>query len=178
MNLIDKIDFNTGLRPNESMWFVSDLHALDRGPCDDFAPWYDKFRQFANHTNGNVIVMFRNQDAIATGDFFFNTAFPYIDYRAGCDTKNWIEQIKILAEKKYQYIIPGHFSLATNEQLLKQGEYLTDLRAAVQSKIDESKSLEEIQEEIKMEKYADFGFQRILKGNIKAVYRELTEGNQ
>lgn len=134
----------------------------------------DLFYPGPTHTNGNILVEFENRNAVVTGDFLFNSAFPYIDLIAGCDTKNWIEQIRILAEKEFKYIIPGHNDLATNEQLLREGSYLKDLRKAVQAKIDENKSLEEIQKEITMDEYADFGFQRMLKRNIAAVYNELT----
>lgn len=125
------------------------------------------------HTNCNILVEFKNQNAVATGDFLFSNGMPYIDYNAKCSTVTWIEQLKKLNLKNYQYVIPGHGKLASGKDLLKEAEYLSDLRDSVQSFISKNKSLVEIQNELKMEKYSDFGLQFMLPGEIETVYKEL-----
>jgi len=127
----------------------------------------------ATHTKGNILVEFRNQNTLVTGDFFFNHCMPYIDYKAGSDTRNWVAQLKKFAGKKYRHVIPGHGNLAETKDLEKQLNYLTDLREAVKKGITENKSVESLKGEIKMQEYHDYGFQHMLPGEIEAVYKEL-----
>lgn len=125
------------------------------------------------HTSCNILVEFKNQNAIATGDFFFHEILPYIDYDAKCNTKNWIDQIKYISSQNFKYVIPGHGKLAQNKDLLDEAQYLTDLREAIQSYISKNKTLDETLKELKMEKYSSYGYQQILPIEINAVYREL-----
>lgn len=125
------------------------------------------------HTNCNVLVEFKNQNAVVTGDFLFSNGMPYIDYNAKCNTLNWIGQLKKLNSMNYKYVIPGHGKLASGKDLLNEAEYLSDLRDSVQSFILKNKSLVETQNELKMEKYSNYDFQFMLASEIEAVYKEL-----
>jgi len=127
------------------------------------------------HTDCNILVEFVNQEALATGDFLFNRCMPYIDYKANCDTKNWIEQIDYLAKRDFKYIIPGHGKLANKSDLVSQANYLSDLRYEINNGIKNKKTLPQLQSEIKMTKYSDYDFQYMLLSEIEAIYNELTK---
>lgn len=130
-----------------------------------------------SHTDCEIIVEFINQKALATGDLFFNHIMPYIDSNANANTANWAEQAKKLsANANYQIVIPGHGAIATAKDLMKQTNYLIDLRATMQKYIDQKKPFSEIMKELKMSGYADYGFQEVLPIEIEAVYKELTSG--
>jgi len=128
-----------------------------------------------NHTDCNILVSFKNQNVLSTGDFFFNHSMPYIDFNANCDTKNWINQIDNYADKNYQYIIPGHGKLANTEDLREQGRYISDLRNEIKSLIEQQKTLEDIKNLVKMPDYSHLEFQYMLPIEIDAIYKELTE---
>jgi len=127
------------------------------------------------HTDDNILVEFVNHNALTTGDFLFNRCLPYIDNKTNCDTKNWIDKIKEYSEKPYEFIIPGHGELATTKDLAIQAEYLSDLRIEIKKMISAIKNLEEIKNEVKMDKYSDWNFQFMLSSELEAVYDELTE---
>lgn len=130
-----------------------------------------------SHTDCEIIVEFTNQKALATGDLFFNHLLPYIDSNANGNTANWAEQAKRLsANPNYQIVIPGHGNIATAKDLMKQANYLTDLRATIQKYIDMKKPLPEILKEMKMPGYEDYQYQEFLPIEIEAVYKELTSG--
>jgi glyoxylase-like metal-dependent hydrolase (beta-lactamase superfamily II) len=68
------------------------------------------------HTDGDVIVHFRNADVIAAGDTFLTTTYPVIDVANGGSTQGFIDglnRILDLAVPKHleeggTYIVPGH----------------------------------------------------------------------
>jgi cyclase len=126
------------------------------------------------HTSCNIIVEFVNQNALSTGDMLFNHAFPYIDYAAGCNTENWADQLAHYASKNYQYIIPGHGKLATSEDLIDAGKYLSDLRDSVSTELKAGRTLDEMKKEIKMSNYSHYDFHFLIPMDIEAVYYELT----
>lgn len=127
------------------------------------------------HTDCNIAVEFTNNNVLATGDLFFNHCMPYIDFNANCDTENWIEQSKKFARNNYDFVIPGHGNIAKSNDLMKQAQYITDLRAEIKSLIDKNTSFEEILQNVKMTNYANYDFQEALYSEIDAVYKEFTE---
>ena len=131
----------------------------------------------STHTDGSILVFFKNQHTLASGDFFFNQLMPYIDYEAGSNTLNWIQQTKLIALKDYRYIIPGHGLLAGGKKISQQGDYLNDLRNMVETLMKNGKKLDEIKTEVKLEKYIQYGFQFMLPEEIEAIYNELKKIN-
>ena len=127
------------------------------------------------HTDCSILVEFPNQNALITGDILFNDFMPYIDFNANCDTKNWIDKLKLYANKNYKFVIPGHGNLGNTNDLIEQVNYLTDLRKEVKTLLDKNKTFDEIKEQVKMTKYSNYGFKGMLKVGIQAVYKELTE---
>ncbi len=127
------------------------------------------------HTDGNILVSFVNQKALATGDFFFNGYMPYIDFNANSNTENWINQVNVYTNGEYEYVIPGHGKLANANELKKQATYLTVLREKIELLIGENKTFEEIQKEVKMPEYSHYEFQYTLGSEIEAIYKELTK---
>lgn len=129
------------------------------------------------HTDDNILVEFKNHNALVTGDFFFNRCLPYIDYKTNCDTKNWIDKLEEYSTISYEYVIPGHGDLAKAEDLAMQAEFLGDLRKEIEKLISENKTLEEIKNEVKMDKYSDWNYQFMLDSELESVYNELNESN-
>lgn len=71
------------------------------------------------HTNGDIVIHFKQANVIHTGDTFFNGMFPYIDLANGGSVAGAIaaqKQILQLTDDKTK-IIPGHGALASKKDL-------------------------------------------------------------
>lgn len=85
------------------------------------------------HTDGDLIVHFRNSDVVHMGDVFFNGSYPFIDGSAGGTPDGVIaamDRVLAVATDKTR-IIPGHGPLATKTDLKAQ----RDMLAAVTQRI-------------------------------------------
>ena len=123
------------------------------------------------HTNGDLVVWFKNRNTMVLGDLLFNRAFPYIDPLG--DTENWANQLRKFVKTDVKYFIPGHMGTATVDDVLLFANYQTDLRNAIKKYIDEGKSKKEIKDTLKLPAYDNFGFQFFREQNIEAVYDQL-----
>ncbi len=125
------------------------------------------------HTGGNALVYFPEKKVMVMGDMLFNGSHPYIDFKAGSDTKNWIAWLKKLSAWQIEHVIPGHGKPGGKEILKKQITYLEVLRSEVLSAMRKFKSLEQVKKNVKMTAFKDYGFQSILPYAVEAVYQEL-----
>ncbi|MBL7848456.1 MAG: MBL fold metallo-hydrolase [Cyclobacteriaceae bacterium] len=93
-----------------------ELHYLDRG-----------------HTDGDVVVRFRNANVIHTGDAFVRERYPFIDLTSGGSFLGYVhtlEQIYSLADDQTK-IIPGHGALAMRADVKALHDKLADIRDQV-----------------------------------------------
>jgi cyclase len=71
------------------------------------------------HTDGDLIVHFRNSDVVHMGDVYFNGGYPFIDSGSGGSADGVVaavDRVLALAAEKTR-IIPGHGPLATRADL-------------------------------------------------------------
>ncbi len=128
----------------------------------------------ASHTSGNTLVHFVDLKAVHMGDILFYKRHPYIDWKAGSNTENWIATLERVSGWDVEVVIPGHGELTDKSGLTWKIEYLSDLRAEVGEAVKAGKSLEEAKESVKMEKYSGIPWAYMLDAGIEAVYNELT----
>lgn len=128
----------------------------------------------ASHTSGNTLVHFVDLKAVHMGDMLFYKRHPYIDWKAGSNTENWIASLERVKEWDVEVVIPGHGVLTDKSGLDWKIGYLTELRAEVGEAVKEGKTLEETKESVKMEKYAEMPWAYMLDPGVEAVYNELT----
>lgn len=125
-----------------------ELHHLDRG-----------------HTDGDVVVQFRNANVIHTGDAFVRERYPFIDLTSGGSFLGYVhtlEQIYSLADDQTK-IIPGHGALATRAEVKALHDKLADIRDQVIAALQKGTKPEDLASLPIATKYdADFG-----KGFVK-----------
>ncbi|NIM11864.1 MAG: MBL fold metallo-hydrolase [Candidatus Aminicenantes bacterium] len=126
------------------------------------------------HTRCNCMVYFSRLKSIHMGDLLFHNSFPYVDPKAGSNTRNWIDTLKKAAGMNIETVIPGHGELASKKGLLPLARYLEDLRKQVKAAIKKGLTLEKIKETITFPAYKDFKLPELRVNNIDAVYHELT----
>jgi cyclase len=127
------------------------------------------------HTNCNILVLFPRQKVVHMGDMFFHESLPYIDFKNGSNTANWIVQLKKVQSWDVAAVIPGHGPLSDKQGLNKQIAYLTFLRQAVAGELQKGSGLEAMKTAIVLPaEFKNWQYQIIFPSNIEAVYREMT----
>ena len=76
------------------------------------------------HTQGDLVVYFPDERALATGDLFLTNSCPAMDEG---DMENWIVALDHMLALPIDQVVPGHFELATKNELQRFRNYLADL---------------------------------------------------
>jgi len=126
------------------------------------------------HTRGDLIVYFPDEHAIATGDLFLANSCPAMD---DGDMENWIAALDRMLELPVEHIVPGHFELATKNELRHFRNYLADLRDQVKRMHSNGMSLGQIQKQLSLAAYKDLRqfpqYEATFKDNAAAYYKQL-----
>jgi glyoxylase-like metal-dependent hydrolase (beta-lactamase superfamily II) len=129
------------------------------------------------HTGGDTFVVFPELKVMHSGDIFAGKGTPIMDTNNG---GSGLEYPKSLANaaagiKGVESVIPGHSSLMTWNDFKEYGDFMSELVAAVEQAKKNGKTADEAAAEIKMpEKYSGYNMGR-LKGNVTAIYSELSQ---
>jgi cyclase len=126
------------------------------------------------HTRGDLVVYFPDQRAIATGDLFLANSCPAMD---DGDMENWIVALDQMLALPLEQVVPGHFELATKNELQRFRNYLADLRDQVARMRNNGLSLEKVQKSLVLSAYKDFRqfpqYEATFKDNAAAYYKQL-----
>ncbi len=112
----------------------------------------------AGHTDGDSIIHFKKSNVVHLGDHFFVGMFPFIDLDSGGDVKGYAANVKGLLEKipADAKIIPGHGVVCTLAELRAFSALLSEWIAIVEAGIKAGKSLDQLQKERVLAKYASY----------------------
>ena len=126
------------------------------------------------HTQGDLVVYFPDEHAIATGDLFLTNSCPAMD---DGDMENWIRALDQMLSLPIDHVVPGHFELATKSELQRFRDYLADLRDQVAHMYRQRMPLERIQSSLALDTYKNFrqypNYEATFKDNAAAYYRQL-----
>ena len=119
----------------------------------------------AGHTDGDLIVQFKNANVVHTGDAFVRYGYPFIDVSSGGSVNGFIstlDKILLLIDDNTK-IIPGHGEPANKADVKKVRDAVADIRDQVSSALKKGKKTEDISALGISDKYdADLG-----KGFVK-----------
>ncbi|HEY6967996.1 MAG TPA: MBL fold metallo-hydrolase [Candidatus Angelobacter sp.] len=128
------------------------------------------------HTMGDAVVYFPQQHAIATGDLFLNHSCPAMDQG---DMENWIAALDSMLKLPLDAVVPGHFELASKEELRRFRDYLAALRDQVEPMYRAGVPLNEVVKRLDMSKYEDFRqypqYEATFGDNARTYYRQLQQ---
>jgi len=126
------------------------------------------------HTQGDLIVYFPDEHAIATGDLFLTNSCPAMD---DGDMENWIMALDDMLALPVEHVVPGHFELATKSELQRFRNYLASLRDQVARMYRQGMPLVRIQDSLALDAYKNFrqypNYEATFKDNAAAYYRQL-----
>lgn len=98
------------------------------------------------HTDGDVIVHFRNADVIHMGDIFFNGMYPFIDVDNGGSIVGMARAVQEVLDhsRESTLFIPGHGPLADRNALQRYGDMLRAVGDRIEGMIAQDMSREEV----------------------------------
>ncbi len=128
------------------------------------------------HTDGDVVIHFKNLNVIHTGDVYINGLFPYIDLDSGGSISGMIEALHIILAltDTNTKIIPGHGRLATKADLEATAAMLEQSKAIIGQLVTQGKSEKEVIALNPLSQFKAWGWHFIhLEKMTQQVYRSL-----
>ena len=126
------------------------------------------------HTLGDLMVYFPDQRAIATGDLFLTNSCPAMDEG---DMENWIVALNQVLTLPLEHVVPGHFELATKNDVRHFRNYLSDLRDQVAKMHRSGLTLEQVKQSVSLPAYGYFRqfpkYEATFADNAAAYYHQL-----
>lgn len=100
----------------------------------------------AGHTDGDVIIHFKQANVFHMGDVFVRYGYPYIDMSNGGNINGLISTVdKVLAIMNDQsLVIPGHGELCKKDEVKKYRDRLATIRDKVASALKQGKKPEDL----------------------------------
>ncbi|MFN8340539.1 MAG: MBL fold metallo-hydrolase [Cyclobacteriaceae bacterium] len=100
----------------------------------------------SGHTDGDIVVHFRNANVLHTGDAFVRYGFPFIDVSSGGSVNGFITSLDgILALINDQTrVIPGHGEVATKADVKLFRDRITRIRDEVAAALKKGMKVEDI----------------------------------
>ncbi|MEM9771581.1 MAG: MBL fold metallo-hydrolase [Cyanobacteria bacterium P01_D01_bin.73] len=100
------------------------------------------------HTDGDIVIHFKNSNVIHTGDLVFNGLYPFIDISSGGSIHGMIAGVDRILEiaNDDTKIIPGHGPLITRTELVEYRTMLATVRDRMAAAIAKGKTLEQVLE--------------------------------
>jgi len=126
------------------------------------------------HTDNDLVVLDCEDRLLIMGDLLCLRKCYIMSSRSGAE--NWIALLDHLIERQdeYDYVIPGHGgTVETVDALKEQRDYLTTLVDSVRQGCHRGFSLQQLKEELRLEKYRDYLMYDRIGLDIDAVWQQL-----
>lgn len=125
------------------------------------------------HSNNMIAIHFPAEKILYAVDFISVKRLPFKNL-SDAYFPDWIDAIKVVEGLDFEILSPGHGSIGTKADAVEHRMYLEELYAAVVEGVKQGKSLEELQVEIKMEKYKDWQqYEAWRPLNIEGIYQRV-----
>ncbi len=125
------------------------------------------------HSDNMIVMHFPAERALFAVDFISvkRVGFKNLDDAYFPD---WMDGIKLVEGIDFDILVLGHGPMGTKQDARDHRAYLEELYAAVLKGARAGKTLEEMQQSIRLEKYEDWGqYKQWLPLNIEGLYRNI-----
>jgi glyoxylase-like metal-dependent hydrolase (beta-lactamase superfamily II) len=127
-----------------------------------------------NHSNNMIVMHFPAERAVFAVDFIPVKAVAFRDL-PDAYIPEWMESIKRVEAIDFDILVPGHGALGTKADATAYREYMEDLYDAVLQATREGKSVDEMKQTIRLDKYKDwFRYDEYLPLNIEGMYNHIS----
>ncbi|MGH7772776.1 MAG: MBL fold metallo-hydrolase [Candidatus Binatia bacterium] len=126
-----------------------------------------------NHSDNSIVMRFPAERVLFAVDFIPVESLPFRDF-GDSYIDEWIESLKRVEAIDFDILAPGHGTIGRKEHVRMVRSYMEELRSQVLTYTREGKSLEEIKQLVKMEKYSNWGnYKTYLPLNIEGMHRHI-----
>lgn len=126
-----------------------------------------------NHSDNSIVMRFPDERALFAVDFIPVKSLPFRDF-PDAYVDEWIESLKKAETLDFDILAPGHGELGRKENVRALRAYLEELREQVHGYLRDGKSVDEIKQLVKMDKYSGWGnYKNYLPLNIDGMARHL-----
>lgn len=126
------------------------------------------------HTDDMAVIVFPNESVGFMADFISIIRPPRF-LRGDAPIESWIAAVRVVEAQGFDVAVGGHGAHAGAEYVTYFREYLEELRDLVATGIENGQSIEQLQESIYMEEYADWiSYDEFRESNIADMYNLLT----
>jgi len=126
-----------------------------------------------NHSDNSIVMRFPDERALFAVDFIPVKSLPFRDF-PDAYVDEWIESLKKAETLDFDILAPGHGELGRKEDMRALRAYLEELREQVLGYLRDGKSVDEIKQLVKMDKYSGWGnYKNYLPLNIEGMARHL-----
>ncbi len=126
-----------------------------------------------NHSDNSIVMRFADERALFAVDFIPVKSLPFRDF-PDAYIDEWIESLKKAETLDFDILAPGHGELGRKEDMRALRAYLEELREQVLGHLRDGKSVDEIKQLVKMDKYSGWGnYKNYLPLNIEGMARHL-----
>ncbi len=112
------------------------------------------------HTDGDLVVVFVEDDTIHMGDLLFNKHYPNIDLEAGGTVVEWSATLDEALKLPFTKVIPGHGEVTDREGIAAYQTFVAQLADIGRTAVAEGWSEAETQQKASLT--ADAGYEEIL----------------
>ena len=135
------------------------------------------FHTPAAHTDGDVVIYFKDVNVVHMGDVFFNGRYPFIDSGSGGSLAGFIAAQEAVLDRvdDQTRIIPGHGPLASRADLERAVNMLKAVRDRVAALLASGGSEDDAVAEVDLSDFNPDWAWQFLTGEVmtRQVYREL-----
>ena len=126
-----------------------------------------------NHSDNSTVVRFPAERVLFAVDFVSVDSLSFRDF-PDAYIDDWIESLNRVEALDFDILAPGHGPLGRKEHVRTHRIYIEELRAEILKYIRQGKSLDEIKQLVKMEKYGNWrNYKEYLSLNIDGMYRHI-----
>ena len=128
-----------------------------------------------NHSDNSIVAYFPEEKTLFAVDFVTAKRLPYKTISRSY-FPDYFQAFSRLEEMEFEILAAGHGKLGTKQDALEHGEYVIELYQSVKSAVEAGNSLEEIKQNLTLEKYSDWGqFDAWRELNIEGMYGYLAK---
>ena len=126
-----------------------------------------------NHSDNSIVMRFPDERTLFAVDFIRVKSLPFRDF-PDAYIDEWIESLKKAEVLDFEILAPGHGELGRKDDVRALRAYLEELREQVLGHLRDGKSVDEIKQLVKMDKYGGWGnYNNYLPLNIEGMARHL-----
>ena len=96
------------------------------------------------HTDGDLVVLFVDEEVVHMGDLLFNQHYPNIDLEAGGSVQQWPQTLDNIARLNFSRVIPGHGATTDREGIASFRAFMEQLGAIGSAAAADNASLEDV----------------------------------